>query len=43
MEKYTTVNENNNIIDDFLEIFRKFYNYIKNRFTKNDEMTLDDL
>ena len=42
MTGYATVNENNNIIDDLLEIFKKFYNSIKNRFTKNDEMSLDE-
>lgn len=42
MSGYTTVNRNNNIIDDFLDIFKKFYNSVKNRFIKNDEMSLDE-
>lgn len=42
MSGYTTVNGNNNIIDDFLDIFKKFYNSVKNRYTKNDEMSLDE-
>ena len=42
MSGYTTVNANNNIIDDFLDIFKKFYNSVKSRFTKNDEMSLEE-
>ena len=42
MSGYATVNENNNIIDDFLDIFKKFYNSVKNRLTKNDEMSLEE-
>ena len=42
MSGYATVNENNNIIDDFLDIFKKFYNSVKNRFTKNDEISFED-
>lgn len=42
MSGYATVNGNNNIIDDFLDIFKKFYNSVKNRFTKNDEMSLEE-
>ena len=42
MSGYATVNENNNIVDDFLDIFKKFYKHVKNRFAKNDEMTLED-
>lgn len=30
-----------NIIDDFLDIFKKFYNSVKDKFTKNDEMSLE--
>ena len=42
MSGYATVNRNNNIIDDFLDIFKKFYNSVKNRFTKNDDMSLEE-
>lgn len=42
MSGYATVNGNNNVIDDFLDIFKKFYNSVKNRFTKNDEMSLEE-
>lgn len=42
MSGYVTVNGNNNIIDDFLNIFKKFYNSVKNRFTKKDEMSLEE-
>ena len=42
MSGYATVNENNNIIDDFLDIFKKFYNSVKNRFTKNDEISFEE-
>lgn len=42
MSGYATVNGNNNIIDDFLDIFKKFYNSVKDKFTRNDEMPLDE-
>ena len=42
MSGYPTVNVNNNVIDDFLVIFKKFYNSVKSKLTKNDEMTLDE-
>lgn len=42
MSGYPTVNVNNNVIDDFLDIFKKFYNSVKSKLTKNDEMTLDE-
>ena len=42
MSGYATVNGNNNIIDDFLDIFKKFYNSVKDKFTKNDEMSLEE-
>ena len=42
MSGYATVNGNNNIIDDFLDIFKKFYHSVKNKFTKNDGMSLDE-
>lgn len=42
MSGYTTVNGNNKIIDDFLDIFKKFYNSVKDKFTKNDEMSLEE-
>ena len=42
MSGYATVNGNNNIINDFLDIIKKFYNSVKNKFTKNDEMTSDE-
>ena len=42
MSSYVGVNENNNIFDDFLEIFKKFYNSVKDKFTKNDEISFDE-
>ena len=42
MSGYATVNGNNNIIYYFLEIFNKFYNSVKDKFTRNDEMPLDE-
>ena len=42
MSGYATVNGNNNIIDDFLDIFKKFYQSVKNRLTKNDEMSFEE-
>ena len=42
MSGYATVNGNNNVIDDFLDIFKKFYNSVKDKFTRNDEMPLDE-
>ena len=42
MSGYATVNGNNNVIDDFLDIFKKFYNSVKDKFTKNDEMSLEE-
>ena len=42
MSGYATVNGNNNIIDDFLDIFKEFYNSVKDKFTRNDEMPLDE-
>ena len=42
MSGYATVNGNNNIIDDFLDIFKKFYNSVKDKFTRNDEMHLEE-
>ncbi len=37
------INENNNdIFDDFLDIFKKFYNSVKNKFTNFSDMTLED-
>lgn len=42
MSGYVTVNGNNNIIDDFLDIFRKFYNSVKDKFIKKDEMSLEE-
>ena len=41
MSGYTAVNGNNNIMDDFLDIFKKFYHSVKDKFTKNDEMSLE--
>ena len=42
MSGYATVNGNNNVIDDFLDIFKKFYQSVKNRLTKNDEMSFEE-
>ena len=42
MSGYATVNGNTNFIDDFLYIFKKFYHSVKDKFTKNDEMSLDE-
>ena len=42
MSGYVTVNGNNNVIDDFLDIFKKFYQSVKNRLTKNDEMSFEE-
>lgn len=43
MSGYATLNVNsNNIIDDFLYIFKKFYNSVKDKITKNDDMSLED-
>ena len=42
MSGYTTVNGNTNFIDDFLDIFKEFYNSVKDKFTRNDEMPLDE-
>ena len=42
MSGYATVNGNNNIIDDFLDIFKKFYQSVKDKFTKNEELSLDE-
>ena len=42
MSGYATVNGNNNILDDFLDIFKEFYNSVKDKFTRNDEMSLDE-
>ena len=39
---YITFNGNSNIFDDFLDIFKKFYNSVKDKFTKNCDMTLED-
>lgn len=41
MSGYTVVNGNNNIMDDFLDIFKKFYHSVKDKFT-NDEMSLGE-
>lgn len=42
MSGYATVNGNTNFIDDFLDIFKEFYNSVKDKFTRNDEMPLDE-
>ena len=42
MSGYATVNGNNNFIDDFSDIFKEFYNYVKDKFTRNDEMHLEE-
>ena len=42
MSGYATVNGNNNVIDDLLDIFKKFYQSVKNRLTKNDEMSFEE-
>lgn len=42
MSGYATVSGNTNILDDFLDIFKKFYNSVKDKFTRNDEMPLDE-
>ena len=42
MSGYAAVNGNNNFIDDFLDIFKEFYNSVKDKFTRNDEMSLDE-
>ena len=42
MSGYATVNGNSNFIDDFLDIFKEFYNSVKDKFTRNDEMPLDE-
>ena len=42
MSGYATVNGNNNIIDDFFDILKKFYHSVKDKITKNDEMSLDE-
>ena len=42
MSGYATINGNNNVIDDFLDIFKKFYHSVKDKFIKNDEMSLDE-
>ena len=42
MSGYATVNVNNNIIDDFLDIFKKFYNSVKGKFTKNEEISFEE-
>ena len=42
MSGYVTVNGNTNFIDDFLDIFKEFYNSVKDKFTRNDEMPLDE-
>lgn len=41
MSEYV-VNENRNIIDDFLDIFKKFYYSVKYKFSKDDGMSLDE-
>ena len=42
MSGYVTVNGNTNFIDDFLDIFKEFYNSVKDKFIRNDEMPLDE-
>ena len=42
MSGYATVSGNTNVLDDFLDIFKKFYNSVKDKFTRNDEMPLDE-
>ncbi|WP_458403270.1 hypothetical protein [Methanobrevibacter sp.] len=42
MSGYATVNGNTNFIDDFLDIFKEFYNSVKDKFVRNDEMPLDE-
>ena len=42
MSGYVTVNGNNNVIDDLSDIFKEFYNSVKNGFAKNDEMSLEE-
>ena len=42
MSGYVTVIENTNFIDDFSDIFKEFYNYVKDKFTRNDEMPFDE-
>ena len=40
MSGYITANRNN-ILYGFLNIFKKFYHSVKDKFTKNDEMSLE--
>lgn len=42
MSGYVTVNGNTNFMDDFLYIFKKFYHYVKDKSTGNDEMPLEE-
>ena len=42
MSKYEASYVNNNIIDDFLDIFKKFYNSFKHASAKLDEMSFEE-
>lgn len=42
MSGYGNIYVNNNIMDDFLDIFKKFYNSFKHVSSKLDEMFLEE-
>ncbi|WP_298500293.1 hypothetical protein [uncultured Methanobrevibacter sp.] len=43
MSGYETVYANNNVMDDFSDILNKFYNSVKDKFTKNEEISFDEI